>query len=305
MPDGGISPSTAFITTADNVTYTFVDNINVPIIAQRNNTVIDGNGYTLQGSIEEDPGCMEPGFYLSNVTNITIRNMIITDFAYGIFLGDSSSNTLSNNYMAKNLKGIYLSSSTDNTLSGNTIVNNMNGVYLYNCSGNVLSDNNLLSNQNKGIYLDSSDNNTLSGNNMDGNQCSIFLSYSSNNTLFRNNATNSQYGIFLHYSSGNRIFHNNLLNNLHSANVEESNNTWDDGYPSGGNYWSDYLTKYPNATEIDGSGIGNTLYTIDPNNIDRYPLTNPTIIPEFPSPAILLLFILMTVATIAFRRRKQ
>jgi hypothetical protein len=49
-------------------------------------------------------------------------------------------------------------------------------------------------------------------------------------------------------------------------------NVWDDGYPSGGNYWSDYQTTYPNASEIDSSGIWNTPYVIDANNTDHYPL---------------------------------
>jgi hypothetical protein len=51
-----------------------------------------------------------------------------------------------------------------------------------------------------------------------------------------------------------------------------SPNIWDDGYPSGGNYWSDYSTKYPSATEVDNSGIWNTPYVIDANNTDHYPL---------------------------------
>jgi hypothetical protein len=52
-------------------------------------------------------------------------------------------------------------------------------------------------------------------------------------------------------------------------------NAWDDGYPSGGNYWSDYQTIYPNASEIDSSGIWNTPYVIDANNTDHYPLMSP------------------------------
>ena len=54
------------------------------------------------------------------------------------------------------------------------------------------------------------------------------------------------------------------------------NNTWDDCYPSGGNYWSDYSGVdaysgvYQNETGRDG--IGDTPYVIDEYNIDRYPL---------------------------------
>jgi hypothetical protein len=66
------------------------------------------------------------------------------------------------------------------------------------------------------------------------------------------------------------------------VNSYNSTNVWDNGYPSGGNYWSDYQTKYLNATEIDSSSIWNTPYVIDTNNTDFYPLMTPYVIPEFP-----------------------
>jgi len=56
-------------------------------------------------------------------------------------------------------------------------------------------------------------------------------------------------------------------------------NVWDDGYPSGGNYWSDYTgvdVKGGPDQDLPGSdGIGDTPYVLDTNNRDRYPLTKP------------------------------
>jgi hypothetical protein len=87
---------------------------------------------------------------------------------------------------------------------------------------------------------------------------------------------NSFAGIYLNYSSSNnRFFHNDFLNNTHQVSSEGSPNTWDNGYPSGGNYWSDYRTRYPNAAENDNSGTWNTSYVINVNNTDRYPLMGP------------------------------
>jgi len=77
-------------------------------------------------------------------------------------------------------------------------------------------------------------------------------------------------------------------------------NVWDDGYPSGGNYWSDYEERYPNATEIDGTGIWDTPYVIDENNEDNYP-----IVPEFPSLIILPLFMITTLLAVIIYRRKH
>jgi len=56
-------------------------------------------------------------------------------------------------------------------------------------------------------------------------------------------------------------------------------NFWDNGYPSGGNYWSDYngtdLFSGPYQNETGSDGIGDTPYGIDENNQDRYPLMKP------------------------------
>jgi nitrous oxidase accessory protein NosD len=82
------------------------------------------------------------------------------------------------------------------------------------------------------------------------------------------------------FSDNTTVFHNNFINNtIHAAFYGNSyTNVWDDGYPSGGNYWSNYKGTdshnglYQNITGIDG--IGDTPYVIDANNQDHYPLMN-------------------------------
>jgi len=58
-----------------------------------------------------------------------------------------------------------------------------------------------------------------------------------------------------------------------------SNNAWDDGYPSGGNYWSDYADvdfySGPNQDDTGIDGIWDHSYGIDVDNEDKYPLVNP------------------------------
>lgn len=68
-------------------------------------------------------------------------------------------------------------------------------------------------------------------------------------------------------------------NTVQAKATPSSVTVWDAGYPSGGNYWSDYagvdLFKGP-GQDISGSDeIGDTHYVIDANNRDNYPLLNP------------------------------
>jgi hypothetical protein len=81
-------------------------------------------------------------------------------------------------------------------------------------------------------------------------------------------------------SSGNFIYHNNLIGNIwmQAYTVSGAVNFWDDGYPSGGNYWSDYT-----GVDANGDGIGDTPYIIDADNIDHYPLMKPWA-PTLPAP---------------------
>jgi peptide/nickel transport system substrate-binding protein len=130
-----------------------------------------------------------------------------------------------------------------------------------------------------GISLTGRKNVTIKNMNIKNYEYGIDLSSSSNyNSISGNNITNNGCGIELDYSSNNRVFHNNFINNAQQVYSSNSVNVWDDGYPSCGNYWSDYtgvdLYSGPYQNETDRDGIGDTQYVIDSNNIDHYPLMN-------------------------------
>jgi hypothetical protein len=81
-------------------------------------------------------------------------------------------------------------------------------------------------------------------------------------------------------SSNNWIYHNNLIGNPNQAYDNSNNgNQWENGYPSGGNYWSDYTGndsyKGPNQDIPGSDGIGDTPYIIDADSQDNYPLMEP------------------------------
>jgi parallel beta-helix repeat protein len=107
----------------------------------------------------------------------------------------------------------------------------------------------------------------------------IRLSNSSNNNIIGNNLIeNSLTGIWLRLSSNNKIYHNNFVRNyagpVDDACFHESYPPlpsiciWDNGYPSGGNYWNNNYV----GDDSNSDGIGDGSYTINLYNIDYDPL---------------------------------
>jgi parallel beta-helix repeat protein len=238
--------------------------------------------------------------------SIRVENLNLSRTSTGVQLMETNSCIVSgNNVTANTLYGIYLEYSANNSIGGNDITND--GITSY---------------EGGGICLSLSSNNSLTGNNIaDNSYAGIELSSSTNNSISENTIANNGHGIILsqyydEYTFGpytfgplpsfNSIWHNNFINNtIQATPYDTSINTWDSGYPSGGNYWSDYLTRYPNATEIDHTRIGDTVYVIDANNTDHYPLMTQYVIPEFPTFLIPALFMVTTLLAVIVYRRKH
>ena len=121
-----------------------------------------------------------------------------------------------------------------------------------------------------GVLLhESSSNNVINGNSIENNDYGIWLEGSSNNNLVTGNDImgNKYDGTVLIDSPNNTFYHNNFANTPQVDDHLGSISIWDDGYPSGGNYWSDYT-----GVDGNGDGIGDSPYIIDGNNQDNYPL---------------------------------
>ena len=211
--------------------------------------------------------------------------------------------------------GIYLYPVAINgTVTGNCISGNgwqkssehEGGINLLDANNITIADNNLTANY-EGINLEFATIVNIHGNNITNSQDSgiIFGQFCGNvsvydNNLTRNAVANGLIGFFdpslndryaigsvsywrsLNYSN-NFVYRNNFFDN--SKQVICIFLDWDIGYnitdvvswDNGtiGNFWSDYQSKYPNATEIGSSGIGSLPYVIDENNTDHYPLMAP------------------------------
>jgi parallel beta-helix repeat protein len=209
----------------------------------------DGNVYTLTGNINSD------------VDGIVIeKNDTILNGAGYTLQGTNSPSS----------NGIYMSGSYNVTIKNMNIKAFESGILLdaYSTYNNILG--NILEGNDYGISCWAyADNNNIKGNNMTANNLAgIWIVGSSYNIISQNIiAGNSQYGMSLEGSSNNTVFHNKFVDNTNQIHIYDSTNSWDNGYPSGGNYWSDY-----NGSDANSDFFGDTPYIIDENNVDRYPL---------------------------------
>ena len=250
--------------------------INGNIIVASRESSGEGNGISIIGSHTTvfsnkvnggDTGIMTgPGSY-NNITNNECVGASV-----GISFLLSSFSIVSQNVVHENdAFGVGIrAGGKSNTITKNNIINGSMGMVLLSCSSSVFSDNSITEQRERAVWVDSSNH---------------------GNVIFRNYIAHNQgYAVYFTVTdfeapTNNTFYHNTFLNNSHGVQFTRPSelNSWDNG--AEGNFWSDYQERYPNAIELDGSGICSTPYVIDENNQDNYPLINQVAISGFgPTP---------------------
>src|SRR2546428_1582671 len=256
------------------------------------------------------------GILLNNATNGRIDNSIVEDesiFCCGGIIVESSKNIVvnANNVEAGSCNNFSSCStydtvgaygSTNVTISGNSIRADTSGNVLgVRGSSNVsILDNTILMNglppigapwaPSNGIVVSSSGNVKISQNTVRDSACSAYspamsmiVGGSSNVQIFGNNITSSYTcgsGIVFQSATGSLVYHNNLVNSsVQASDDNPGKNQWDNGYPTGGNYWSDYkgVDNCSGAQQNvcpSPDGIGDTPYAFSSAQ-DNYPLMTP------------------------------
>lgn len=271
--DGSIDPSEALIQQNGDI-YTFTNNINDSIIVEKDNVVIDGNNRLLQHLVSGSDigvGCD----YTRK--NVTIKNMLIDKFRFGIYF-DSSSDIVVTNVTVTNCDmGIWLPYNSNANVTSNIVRNNKVGIEL--ALSGVIARNNVTENGN-GLSIMGGYVNVIQ-NKITHNSVGIFDIWGGGQWI-ENNLTNNGLAIEARYT-GSSVYHNNFVGNTMLLGWSPSTNfpeiKWDDGYPSGGNYWDGYtggdLNHGPGQDELGGDGIGDTAYDIATSNRDNYPYMAP------------------------------
>ncbi len=274
---GDLPHAIIFTIEAPNVSITGFTFTNCPrlISIERDNCSIAGNTFSNSRT----------GIRLLSEHNIIAYNNFTWIRDECIIINRANQIISKNNIFGNHTKGIYLAEGYNVTIAQNSIVgvwqgdNSQNsanteeakgGIYLEGTGPNYIYENNITNHESYGVQF--------------GPNCNASI-------VFQNNISHNGVGVSLfnyivsdYNPAGiyNRVYGNNITDNTKNAFVQPprleygtvySNGTdivqWDDG--AVGNFWGDYQSRYPNAKEVGNSGIGDTHYEIDENNVDRFP----------------------------------
>ncbi len=241
------------------------------------------------------------GLVVSSNCNRIVGNTITGSGGIGIFGGLMYSNEIINNTIFGNGTGagIYIDDTSmpspggwgsfDHVIWNNTIFNHSVGINLYVMDAGIIRGVEIISSQiydnEIGISFDCSGGGifetTISNCTIKNNDIGIDMyQISGGNDIINNNfSKNNGHAISLNNSRDNRIYHNYFFyNNGGGVQVHDNGNSnfWNDSYPTGGNFWSDYIGTDnfigPNQDVPGSDEIGDTPYFIDSDSQDNYPL---------------------------------
>lgn len=226
----------------------------------------------------------------ATIAGFTIRNSGWGWTRNGVYVHYANYTEIRNNLLIHNCHNIRLNYSYGSHVEGNVIQGDGYGIRLIHSVGCVARNNSVYGCIG-GVHLEYATNCTVKENYFAENSQGIRLySPCTYNKIVANVAYNNSYEGMIEAMPQNTtffsnvFFHNNFINNTNPFIYKVSGNIWDDGYPSGGNYWSDYVGfdqkggPYQNITGTDG--IGDTPYTIDEQTEDQYPLIEPIIVKQ-------------------------
>ena len=276
--DGSIDPPNAPIQRVGD-TYTLTSGLSSVIEVQRDNIIIDGAGMRLRKPPVNTDVPMVPVGWLPSIqfwgrSNITIRNIEFNGCYTGMKIGNSSGITITNNTIIHNIEiGIYLYNCSNSSILVNYLFDNSKAIEV---DGEQIDIKyNLIAESRSDAFWGGANNSNIIGNNFVGSKkCGLFI-HGSFNSIIGNNFEKNKNGVYFFGSlcpGNNIIYHNNFINNLEQFGAREQN-IFDNGKE--GNYWSDY-----NGSDTNGDGIGDTPYIINENNTDKFPLMQPTPVPD-------------------------
>lgn len=186
-------------------------------------------------------------------SNLYYRNVIRNGLGIYANLND----IVYNNTVADCSHGIYMPSGSNNVVIGNRVVNN---------HGEGLSNNAYV----QGSFANCGADNVFTENYVSGNDVGILIDTSyqwhgANFSIYNNNFIDNIKQVSVVASNSSNDYQNYLFS------IHPQSDFWN--YNQQGNYWSDYKSNYPSATETNS--VWNLAYNVGGDEQDNYPLVLP------------------------------
>ena len=234
-------------------TYGFLENLSGSLIDERNNSLVNGNGLTINGATRE-------GVLLSGVTGVSVTDLkfINTDTSVYAFNDSGVSITKLNVDKTTNTSGsygIYAADSSNVLISGNVFNGTPSTIYVSYVDNLSIVGNTATNVSNEFIYVDAANNILISGNS-GSNVTRTFnrgldLEYVTSATVKGNTVDNAYYGLY--------VYSDNYLN---SSDNQIKNNGYDNAITF---EYSNYISSsHDNASD----SLGYALYAYQGNGLN-------------------------------------
>ncbi len=207
--------------------------------------VLDGAGHTIDGVDTVN----STGIYADAQSDITVKNLKVTDWHTGIFYQDVTNgsviknlldsnpyaginlvtsifshgvtpaySTVSRNVISSSDYGILVLSSDHNNITGNNVsTSRYSGIAMWFSGSNNITGNRASRNGDSGIYLEASVNNALNSNIVTGNQHGITLNFISDGNMVSGNTVSANDEGFLFGASDNPVFTGKFCTKCHAG----------------------------------------------------------------------------------------
>ncbi len=176
-------------------TYVFMgDVVNLTIVVQRDNIVIDGAGHRLQG-FKSGESYAYAGMILDGRHNVTVRNVVLSQFTSPLRLENSSDITILDNTFLDDGEGVVAESVSNSSIINNDFRVECDSIYFGSAEGAPLSTNNI-----------------ILGNNITGGSFGISTYSGSSNTITWNNIANVGEAITAGHNT--TVANNNMIHGI-------------------------------------------------------------------------------------------
>ncbi|MEM2941510.1 MAG: NosD domain-containing protein [Thermoproteota archaeon] len=170
--DGSVDPSNApirregdvYVLTADISIVSGSGGYTGGIRVERDNVVVEGGNHllTYARTPSDHTGVHVSGSSSDRMRGVTVRNLRIRGFRYGISLSYCSGCEVTGNDLEDMSYGIYFYEASNNTIAMNNIKDNRVGIqFWYNCLNNEIVGNNIERNEYSIVFSDSPRNNRI------------------------------------------------------------------------------------------------------------------------------------------------